>query len=64
MLNLLSLLVGVLYIAMGIFVIVYRTFAVRLEPNVANGLGVVLVIYGIFRITRAALRLRKKDEIQ
>ncbi len=64
MLNLLSLLVGTLYVGMGIFVVIYRTFAVRLEPAVANGLGVVLIVYGIFRISRAILRLRKKDEIQ
>ena len=63
LLNYLSLLVGLLYIAMGIFVIIRKTFAVPLETNTAYGLGIVLIAYGLFRIGRAVYRLRKKDEV-
>lgn len=58
--NSLSLVVGVLYIIVGIFVIITKTFAVKLDPMAANLLGVVLCSYGIFRIIRAIIRLRKK----
>lgn len=62
LLNYLSLLVGLLYIGMGIFVIIRKTFAVPLETNTAYALSAVLIAYGVFRIVRAIYRLRKKDE--
>ena len=35
----------------------------KLEPNIAYALGVVLMIYGIFRIVRAIMKLKHlKDE--
>ena len=58
--NLLSFIVGILYIIVGIFVIITRKFGVELEPIAANALGVLLCIYGVFRLVRAFIRLRKE----
>lgn len=62
MLNLLSLIVGVLYIIVGITVINTQSFGVKLDPTIANAFGALLCCYGIFRIIRAIIRLRKKNE--
>jgi len=58
--NLLSFIVGILYIIVGIFVIITRKFGVELEPIAANALCVLLCIYGVFRLVRAFIRLRKE----
>ncbi|MBP1167010.1 MULTISPECIES: DUF308 domain-containing protein [unclassified Chryseobacterium] len=59
MFNWLSLVTGLFYIVLGIVVIVYKFFFTNLEPAIAYPLGVVLVIYGIFRIYRAISRIKK-----
>ncbi|QBJ88754.1 C4-dicarboxylate ABC transporter [Chryseobacterium gleum] len=59
MFNWLSLVTGLFYIVLGIVVIVYKFFFTILEPAVAYALGVVLVIYGIFRIYRAISRIKQ-----
>ncbi|MBB6331960.1 uncharacterized membrane protein HdeD (DUF308 family) [Chryseobacterium sediminis] len=59
MFNWLSLVTGLFYIVLGIVVIVYKFFFTVLEPAIAYALGVVLVIYGIFRIYRAISRIKK-----
>ncbi len=59
--NSLSLIIGILYIIVGIFVIITKTFAIKLDPITANFLGVLLCLYGLFRIVRAIIRLRKKN---
>ncbi|GAE65534.1 DUF308 domain-containing protein [Chryseobacterium indologenes] len=63
MFNWLSLVTGLFYIVLGIVVIVYKFFFTILEPAVAYALGVVLIIYGVFRIYRAISRIKKsRDE--
>ena len=62
MFNILSLLVGVFYIALGIFVIIKKFFLVALEGLTPYLLDGLLIAYGIFRIIRAIIFLRKKDE--
>lgn len=59
--NILSLVAGVLYIAIGIFVIINKSFSVELDPVVANILGGILCVYGIFRIVRAIIHLKRKN---
>ncbi|THV62735.1 C4-dicarboxylate ABC transporter [Chryseobacterium candidae] len=59
MFNWLSLITGLFYIVLGIVVIVYKFFFTILEPAVAYALGVVLIVYGIFRIYRAISRIKK-----
>ena len=58
--NLLSFIVGGLYIIVGIFVIITKSFGVKLDPIAANTLGILLCIYGVFRLVRAFIRLRKE----
>ena len=58
--NLLSFIVGILYIIVGVFVIIIRSFGGKLEPMPANILGALLCIYGVFRLVRAFIRLRKE----
>ena len=58
--NLLSFIVGVLYIIVGVFVIITKSFRVKLDPIPANALGFLLCIYGVFRLVRAFIRLRKE----
>ena len=62
MFNILSLLIGVFYIALGIFVIEKKFFLVTLDGVIPYLLGGLLIAYGIFRIIRAIIYLRKKDE--
>ena len=62
MFNILSLLVGVFYIALGIFGIIKKFLLVALEGLTPYLLGGLLIAYGIFRIIRAIIFLRKKDE--
>nr|WP_315025903.1 DUF308 domain-containing protein [uncultured Chryseobacterium sp.] len=63
MFNWLSLVTGLFYIVLGIVVIVYKFFFTILEPAVAYALGVVLIIYGVFRIYRAISKIKKsRDE--
>lgn len=63
-LNWLSIVTGFFYIALGVVVVVYKFFIITLEANVAYPLGALLMIYGVFRIVRAILKLKKlKDEV-
>jgi hypothetical protein len=49
-----------LYIIVGVFVIITKSFGVKLEPMPANVLGALLSIYGVFRLVRAFIHLRKE----
>lgn len=62
--NYLSLLMGLAYIALGIFVIIYKFFVVMLEPNIAYALGAVLIGYGGFRMYRSIVKLKNRNEKQ
>ena len=63
MFNWLSLVTGLFYIVLGIVVMIYKFFFTILEPAIAYALGVVLIIYGVFRIYRAVSKIkRSKDE--
>jgi uncharacterized membrane protein HdeD (DUF308 family) len=56
----LSLIVGFLYIAFGIFIVVYR-YLLIIESNIAYPLGALLVVYGIFRFVRAIIALKNDN---
>ncbi|WP_411911973.1 C4-dicarboxylate ABC transporter [Chryseobacterium salviniae] len=58
MFNWLSLVTGLFYIVLGIVVILYKFFFTVLEPGVAYALGVLLILYGIFRIYRAISKIK------
>ncbi|SDH54385.1 DUF308 domain-containing protein [Chryseobacterium taeanense] len=61
MFNWLSLVTGLFYIVLGIVVILYKFFFTVLEPGVAYALGVLLILYGIFRIYRAISKIKNSD---
>lgn len=44
---------GMMYIIIGIMVISYQWFILNLDPLVSWALGVVFMLYGIFRTYRA-----------
>lgn len=60
--NSLSLVAGLLYIIVGVFVIITKSFGTKLEPIPAYALGGILCAYGIFRIIRAIIRIKNKNE--
>ena len=62
MFNYLSILVGIFYIALGVFAMVYKLFLIPLEGITSYLLGGLLIIYGVFRIGRAIYYIRRKDE--
>ena len=50
----LGLVVPVCYIGMGLYVMVEQIFIVKIQPPMlAYSLGVILVVYGLFRLYRA-----------
>lgn len=61
--NSLSVVTGFFYIILGIVVVIYKFFIITLEPNIAYPLGGLLMAYGIFRIVRAIIKIkRSRDE--
>ena len=56
----LSLIVGFLYIAFGIFIIAYRYLEIVIS-NIAYPLGALLIVYGIFRFVRAIIALKNDN---
>lgn len=62
MFNYLSIIVGIFYIALGIFVIIYKFFIIQLEGITPYVLGALLIVYGLFRIFRAIYYIRKKND--
>ena len=59
MFNWLSLITGAFYIVLGLVVIIYKFFVIQLEPTVAYALGGLIVVYGIFRMSRSIARIRE-----
>lgn len=62
MFNYLTIIIGFFYIALGIFVIIYKFFIIQLEGVTPYMLGGLLIAYGLFRIIRTIYYLRKKDD--
>ncbi len=62
MFNYLSIVAGVFYVALGVFVIFYKFFVIQLEPLTSYLLGALLIVYGIFRILRAINHLKKNQQ--
>ncbi len=62
MFNWLSLLAGLLYIVLGIFVMVRSWFFGQLEVPIAYALGGLMVLYGCFRIIRAVYRIKNNGD--
>ncbi|MDY3339309.1 C4-dicarboxylate ABC transporter [Riemerella anatipestifer] len=63
MFNYLSILAGVMYLTLGVVVLVYKFFVIQLDDYVAYPLGILMIIYGVFRVFRAIHNIKesKKD---
>ncbi len=62
MYNILSLVVGICYIIMGVFVVYKKFFVVELEGVIPYLLGGLLIAYGVFRVIRSIVFMRRKDD--
>ena len=62
MYNILSLVVGICYIIMGVFVVYKKFFVVELEVVIPYLLGGLLIAYGVFRVIRSIVFMRRKDD--
>ncbi len=62
MFNWLSLITGLFYIVLGVVVMLYKFFFTVLEPGIAYVLGVLLILYGLFRIYRAVTRIKNSGD--
>ncbi len=62
MFNWLSIVTGFFYIVLGVVVIIFKFFIIPVESNIAYPLGVLLVIYGIFRVIRAIYKIKNNED--
>jgi hypothetical protein len=54
--------IGVAYLISGGFIIQKGWFFVQLEPYVSLSLGIVLILYGLFRMYRSYNIFKEKNE--
>lgn len=59
--NVINIVMGLLYIFIGVFVMIRDWFLMELNPIAAKALGILFIVYGGFRIYRAIVSLRSKD---
>lgn len=52
---------GLLYACIGILAIVKKWFLVELSQKAALALGILFIVYGIFRIYRAVKSIQNQD---
>lgn len=52
---------GILYTAMGVFVMTKEWFLTDLTPVAAKALGILFILYGLFRIYRAVKSIRTRS---
>lgn len=56
-----NIIMGILYAFIGGFIIVRNWFLMDLSPLAAKSLGILFIVYGIFRIYRAIKAIRTQD---
>lgn len=56
-----NIIMGILYGVIGGFVIGKNWFLMDLSPLAAKALGILFIVYGIFRIYRAIKAIRTED---
>lgn len=52
---------GILYSFIGVMILLKNWFLIELDKKAALSLGVLFIIYGIFRIYRAIKSIRNQD---
>jgi hypothetical protein len=60
--SILSVFLGFLYAVIGVLVLIYKKFFIELEPKWAVILGIVFIVYGVFRMYRAVKKIRNLKE--
>jgi hypothetical protein len=58
--GILLLVLGLCYVGMGVFVIMKHWFLVKISESTAWPLGILLAAYGLFRVYRAYVTLKKE----
>lgn len=58
----LSLFTGICYIVMGVVMLVYRTSFKSFDPTLLLGFGIIIILYGLFRIWNGVLKLKNKED--
>jgi multisubunit Na+/H+ antiporter MnhG subunit len=58
--NVLLILIGFFYILGGIYVIKAKWFLTDLDENTSLALGIILFLYGVFRVYRA-IKIQRKE---
>ncbi|MFV0305926.1 MAG: C4-dicarboxylate ABC transporter [Moheibacter sp.] len=56
-----NVIMGILYAFIGVFTIYRDWFLIDLSPYAAKALGILFIVYGLFRIYRAVKSIRSKD---
>lgn len=56
--NWLSLVAGIMYIVLGVAIIIYKFSFINLDQKFAIGLGILLIVYGIFRLVRTIYKFK------
>lgn len=59
--QIINIIMGILYAAMGGFIMWKKWFVIELSDWAAIALGIIMILYGLFRIYRAIISLRTKD---
>ncbi len=58
--NLINIIRGVMYIAVGVLVFTNKQINVRFGTPIATGLGIVITCYGLFRLWRFYYNYKNK----
>lgn len=56
-----NIIFGVLYSSIGVLILIKNWFLVELSRTAALSLGILFIVYGIFRIYRAVRSIRNQD---
>jgi hypothetical protein len=57
------MLIGFMALAVAAFVLVYRGASVEPTSNIWNGFGVVIALYGVFRIVTGFMTVRRANKL-
>lgn len=52
---------GLLYATIGVLILITKWFVVELDKTPALALGILFIVYGIFRMYRAIKSIREKN---
>lgn len=53
-----NIIFGILYFGIGVLILIKKWFLTELNENAALTLGIIFIVYGVFRIYRAVKEIR------